>query len=88
MPLREHLIELRNRLFKAGLALLAGSVVGWFLYDPVLESLARPLFELQIAAPGKSAENTGQPIGAQDPAAFARKQEDRTEFTIELKGKR
>lgn len=54
MPLREHLRELRNRLFKAGLALLVGSVAGWFLYDPVLEAMARPLFEL--------AENTDRNV--------------------------
>ncbi|HEX5560033.1 MAG TPA: twin-arginine translocase subunit TatC [Nocardioidaceae bacterium] len=59
MPLRDHLRELRNRLFKAGLALLAGSVAGWFLYDPVLEALARPLFELQQAGNRNIMPNLG-----------------------------
>jgi sec-independent protein translocase protein TatC len=43
MPLGDHLRELRGRLFKAALGVLAGSVVGWFLYDPVLEALIRPI---------------------------------------------
>ncbi|MFP5346532.1 MAG: twin-arginine translocase subunit TatC [Actinomycetes bacterium] len=46
MPLREHLRELRSRLFKAAVFLLLGSVAGWFLYDPVLQALAQPLFDL------------------------------------------
>ncbi len=43
MPLREHLRELRRRLIRAGLAILLASVVGWFLYDPLLAALIRPL---------------------------------------------
>lgn len=47
MALREHLRELRNRLVKACIGLLLGAVAGWFLYDPVLEALSEPLFELE-----------------------------------------
>ncbi len=47
MALREHLRELRNRLFKACIGLVLGAVAGWFLYDPVLEALSEPLFELE-----------------------------------------
>ena len=43
MPLREHLRELRRRFVRAGLAVLAGAIVGWFLYDPLIEALTRPL---------------------------------------------
>ncbi|MGI4895191.1 MAG: twin-arginine translocase subunit TatC [Janthinobacterium lividum] len=32
MPLMEHLRELRNRAVKAGIALLIGSIAGWFLW--------------------------------------------------------
>lgn len=46
MALREHLRELRNRLFKATLGLVLGAVVGWFLYEPVLEGLSRPIREI------------------------------------------
>lgn len=46
MPLKEHLREARNRLFKAGIATILGTVAGFFLYAPVLEALARPIEEL------------------------------------------
>src|SRR3954469_7146909 len=46
MPLREHLRELRNRLFKAGIAVVVGAVIGWFLYDTVFEALIRPIQEI------------------------------------------
>ena len=49
MPLREHLRELRNRLLRAGLAILVGAVAGWFLYPPVFEALMRPIYELARA---------------------------------------
>jgi sec-independent protein translocase protein TatC len=45
MPLREHLRELRNRVFKAGIALVLGAVAGWFLYDPVYEALQKPILD-------------------------------------------
>jgi sec-independent protein translocase protein TatC len=44
MPLREHLHELRKRIVRAALGLLLGAVAGWFLYDPVVEALAAPLY--------------------------------------------
>ncbi|PWJ53190.1 Sec-independent protein translocase TatC [Quadrisphaera granulorum] len=43
MPLREHLLELRKRVTIAGIAVLLGSVAGWFLYDPVLDYLTAPI---------------------------------------------
>lgn len=46
MPLKEHLREARNRLVKAGMATIGGTVAGFFLYAPVLEALARPVEEL------------------------------------------
>ncbi len=46
MPLREHLAELRSRLIKSGLAIAAGAVVGWFIYDPLLRTLMEPLREI------------------------------------------
>jgi sec-independent protein translocase protein TatC len=33
MSLGQHLVELRKRLFRAALAVVAGTVGGWFLYD-------------------------------------------------------
>ena len=43
MPLREHLRELRNRLVKAGIAIMLGAVAGWFIYDPLLTALTAPI---------------------------------------------
>lgn len=42
MPLVEHLRELRSRLVKAVLAVVAGTVVGWLLYDPLFALLKDP----------------------------------------------
>jgi len=46
MALREHLVELRKRVVRAGLAILLGAVAGWFLYKPVFNFLTAPLAEL------------------------------------------
>jgi sec-independent protein translocase protein TatC len=51
MPLRQHLHELRNRLLKAGLAIVLGAVAGWFLYPPVFDALMRPIYDLARAHP-------------------------------------
>jgi sec-independent protein translocase protein TatC len=47
MPLREHLRELRTRLFKAGVAVLLGAVIGWFLYPRVYEALQAPILQIR-----------------------------------------
>ncbi|MFV0460992.1 MAG: twin-arginine translocase subunit TatC [Actinomycetales bacterium] len=59
MPLREHLVELRNRIFKAGIGLLLGAVAGWFLYDPVLSGLSRPIQEVAAEAGREASINFG-----------------------------
>ncbi|MGZ4624676.1 MAG: twin-arginine translocase subunit TatC [Kineosporiaceae bacterium] len=56
MPLREHLRELRQRLLKAGLAILVGAVIGWFLYQPVFDALVRPINELVKERAGADAK--------------------------------
>ncbi|MET1035247.1 MAG: twin-arginine translocase subunit TatC [Arthrobacter sp.] len=43
MALKEHLIELRNRLFVALVALFLATVGGFFLYQPVLQILIAPV---------------------------------------------
>jgi sec-independent protein translocase protein TatC len=43
MPLIEHLRELRSRLIRASLAIVAGSVVAWFAYNHIIEVLIRPV---------------------------------------------
>lgn len=42
MPLGDHLRELRNRLFKAVLAIVATTVVGWFIKDWAIAKLIDP----------------------------------------------
>ncbi|PXA64849.1 twin-arginine translocase subunit TatC [Arthrobacter psychrochitiniphilus] len=46
MPLKAHLIEARNRLFKSALAMLPGVVIGWILYDPLMYALTAPLRDI------------------------------------------
>ena len=42
MPLMEHLRELRNRVIKIAIAVTAGSVIGWFVYNPVWDFIRAP----------------------------------------------
>lgn len=49
MALKEHLKELRNRLFKCGLAVLVGAVVGFIFYEPVMQELARPIRDISAS---------------------------------------
>jgi sec-independent protein translocase protein TatC len=46
MTVRDHLIEIRRRLFRAALGLMVGVVVGYFLADPILELLRTPIVAL------------------------------------------
>jgi sec-independent protein translocase protein TatC len=45
MPLLAHLVELRRRLTRAALAVVAGCVGGWFLSSPILEAIRAPIVE-------------------------------------------
>ena len=42
MTVVEHLDELRSRLIVSTIAVGVASVIGWFLYDPVIEALREP----------------------------------------------
>lgn len=46
MALKEHLREARNRLFKSAIAVLAATVLGFFVYEPVLRALAAPIIAI------------------------------------------
>ncbi len=46
MSLRDHLAELRNRLVKAGLAIMAASAGGWYLFSPLVKTLQQPLNDI------------------------------------------
>src|SRR5690242_1165741 len=48
MPLFDHLRELRNRVVKSALALVAGMVVGFVFFDPVWKFIQRPLCKAVI----------------------------------------
>jgi sec-independent protein translocase protein TatC len=48
MPLMEHIRELRNRLIKAVLAVIAGMVVGWLLYKPAFNFITGPYCRITI----------------------------------------
>jgi sec-independent protein translocase protein TatC len=54
MPLREHLRELRRRVIIATIAILAGAIAGWFLYEPVMTNL--------IINPVKTQSSAAHPI--------------------------
>lgn len=43
MPLREHLLELRKRVVISAIAVIVGSVAGWYLYDPVFAYITEPI---------------------------------------------
>jgi len=46
MPVRAHLAEFRNRLIWSVVGLAAGSVVGWFLFEPAFEALQEPVLAI------------------------------------------
>jgi sec-independent protein translocase protein TatC len=43
MPFLEHLRELRKRLVRGSLAIIAGSTLAWFFYDPIITLLIDPV---------------------------------------------
>jgi sec-independent protein translocase protein TatC len=43
MPLVEHLRELRSRLVRGSLAIVAGSILAWFFYEPIITVLIDPV---------------------------------------------
>lgn len=48
MSLGAHLIELRNRLIIAAIAIAVGLVAGWFLSDWVWDMLRQPILDLEV----------------------------------------
>jgi sec-independent protein translocase protein TatC len=46
MPLLDHLIELRNRIMYAVIALVLGFAVCWFFAEPIYRFLVRPLADI------------------------------------------
>lgn len=64
MPLREHLRELRNRLVKSGVAIVLGSIGGWFLYPWMFKALQHPLTVAAIETGTDTKLNFGDPTSA------------------------
>lgn len=57
MPLREHLLEVRKRLFLSAIGVILGAVLGWILYDPLFEALSSPLTEAALERGALAAPN-------------------------------
>ena len=49
MPLLSHFNELRVRLFKSAIAVSIASFVGWYFYDQIINKLASPICDLNLA---------------------------------------
>ena len=56
MPLLDHLRELRARVIKSALAILAFAVIGWIYYDEIITTLSSPVCDLRAAQASDSAE--------------------------------
>jgi sec-independent protein translocase protein TatC len=50
MPLLQHFAEFRSRLFKSALAVTIFGTSGWFIYDHILNALAKPVCNLRGAS--------------------------------------
>ena len=66
MSLGSHLRELRTRLSWSAGFILAGSVVGWFLFDPVFRILQQPLLEVTQRRGIEAIVNFGTVVSAFD----------------------
>jgi len=64
MPLAEHLRELRNRLAKAMLAIVAVTVVAAFFYNDIINFFTKPVLD-SVGCPRTFAELAKQPKGHQ-----------------------
>lgn len=49
MSLLDHLRELRKRVFRASVAILIASIVGWYFYNDIIRQLALPVCDLKAA---------------------------------------
>lgn len=67
MPLVEHLRELRSRLVKSGLAIVAGMVVGWIYYPQLFAWLSRPFENVVAQARAEGRDVTLALTGVADP---------------------
>lgn len=66
MNLGGHLKELRNRLAKSAAFIVLGSFLGWYLFDPVFQSLQAPIVAAAAAQHTPTSVNFGTVGGAFD----------------------
>jgi hypothetical protein len=55
MPLLDHLRELRKRVLRSAIAVLIAFGGGWYFYNPIITTLARPVCDLKAAQQAGSA---------------------------------
>lgn len=67
MPLTEHLRELRSRLFKSGIAMALGMVIGWIYYAQIFEWISKPFTDVIEQAQKNGQEVTLALTGVADP---------------------
>ena len=70
MPLMDHLRELRNRVVKIALVVLAGSVVGWIFYNQITNFIQQPFCYAVDGCRAHVQGRTLQMIGVMDPVYF------------------
>ncbi|MEV1080679.1 twin-arginine translocase subunit TatC [Streptomyces sp. NPDC050211] len=83
MPLAEHLRELRNRLAKALLAIVAVTVVAAFFYNDIINILTKPI--LDSVGCGKTFEQLANTSKSTEPCAQITINGLLTPFTLALK---
>lgn len=66
MRLGGHIKEFRNRFFAAAIFIIAGSVAGWFLFDPVFNALQQPIIQVAKQSGINATVNFGTIGGAFD----------------------
>jgi len=49
MPLLDHLREFRRRILRSSIIILIASGVGWYFYNPIINTLAKPVCDLGAA---------------------------------------
>jgi len=67
MPLSDHLRELRSRLFKSVIAIVAGMIVGWIYYTQIFAWLSRPFEAVVDQAREEGRDVTLALTGVADP---------------------
>ena len=67
MALADHLRELRARLLKVAVLLVAGTVVAWFFYDALFQLIYDPYSRAQEVLEGKGVDSTPVLTGVANP---------------------